>query len=511
MFQFKTIGVASNHPVLFAMDDSYFPFKSNVCHYLCKPEIIEKPVLERSERPDAPDSLAAHFYGTVLYDEGKYRMWYLGMSLGINPDMPAQELEMHRKKTNASLGGIMSGPICYAESDNGIDWVKPNLGQLLYKGNRNNNGIDLPEGFVHAPAVIKDEDDPDPNRRYKMVYTYIYNTGTIGCSHTSRTATSPDGIHWTAGKAGMIDEALEHSSLYKVNGLYVINGQALSGKRRSEGGAPLGRQATAWVSTDFDNWLKEGVDSFRLLENQPPSERGTRNNYDQVHLGVAPVVYDNVSVGLYGLWHHCEKPFAGTSCDFGIVISNDGLLFREPVKGHVYISSQESCATPVQGKTFHTNLCQSNGILNVGDETRIYHGRWRNAWAPEGVTDDYSGEIGLAILPRDRWGAIGLIPNSQDGSLLSAPITFTEGSFSIKINADGVEGIRVEFTDEFFRTIPEFSGDNGGIVARDGLDQIIEWPANQLYKLSGQTVRMRLKLDKKDQIEPRVYAVYLVK
>jgi predicted peptidase len=40
---------------------------------------------------------------------------------------------------------------------------------------------------------------------------------------------------------------------------------------------------------------------------------------------------------------------------------------------------------------------------------------------------------------------------------------------------------------------------------------IVEWPANQPDKLAGRTVRMRLKLEKKDRVDPRVYAVYLVK
>ncbi len=510
MFQFKTIGATSKQPVLFAIDDHYFPLKSNVCHYLSKPEIIKQPVLTRSEQADAPDALAAHFYGTVLYDEGKYRMWYLGMSLGINPDMPAEDLEQHRKKTNVSLGGIMSGPVCYAESENGIDWVKPNLGQMLYKGNRNNNGIDLPDGFVHSPTIIKDMDDPDPNRRYKMVYTHIYNTEFSGGHQTARVATSPDGIHWTAGPRGMIPEFIEHASFYKHNGLYVLNGHCLKDFRKSEGGANTGRQGTVWISTDFDNWLKESADSFWLPEPRDPAQRGTRLAYDQVHLGTAPIVHDNVAVGLYGLWHH-QQPFSEISCDFGLLISNDGLKFREPVKGHVYMSAKESPATPVPGKSIKTVLCQSNGILNVGDETRIYHGRWRNAWVPEGVTDDYSGEIGLAILPRDRWGALGLNPDRNEGSLLSVPITFPDGDFSIAINADGAEGIRVEFTDEHFRTIPEFSGEHGGIVSGDGLNQTVKWPDDQLHKLAGQTVRMRVKLEKKDQVDPRVYAVYFVK
>ncbi len=100
------------------------------------------------------------------------------------------------------------------------------------------------------------------------------------------------------------------------------NGQCLCGFRRSDGGAATGRQGTAWISTDFDNWMKESVDSFWLAEPHDPTQRGTYFAYDQVHLGTAPIVYDNVAVGLYGLWHYQQNPFKETSCDFGLLISN---------------------------------------------------------------------------------------------------------------------------------------------------------------------------------------------
>ena len=61
----------------------------------------------------------------------------------------------------------------------------------------------------------------------------------------------------------------------------------------------------------------------------------------------------HVVVGLYGLWHNypgdrsrnVPASWFGhekTSCDLGLVVSNDGIHFREPVKGHVYISRVDS-------------------------------------------------------------------------------------------------------------------------------------------------------------------------
>ena len=65
--------------VLLAIDDHALPLRDNVCLYLSKPALREEPVLkpERDNR-NAPDQLAAHFYGTVIKDGDKFRMWYYG-------------------------------------------------------------------------------------------------------------------------------------------------------------------------------------------------------------------------------------------------------------------------------------------------------------------------------------------------------------------------------------------------------------------------------------------------
>ena len=90
---------------------------------------------------------------------------------------------------------------------------------------------------------------------------------------------------------------------------------------------------------------------------------------------------------------------ATTSGDWGLVVSHDGQHFHETVKGHVFLHRTDSKPKMPAGMRYETVLCQANGILNVGDETRIYHGRWANTEQ----TKDYYADIGLATLPRDRW------------------------------------------------------------------------------------------------------------
>ena len=324
---FPSIGISVEHDaLLLAIDDSLLPLKKNLCFYLSKPDVRPEPVMVPSrDNPLAPDYLASHFYGTVLLEDGKYRMWYYSVAHG--------EAE----------GDLSQGPVCYAESDDGLTWVKPSLGQVTIRGSSDNNAIALTDERIEGVTLIRDDADPDPQRRYKMIYNYWQEDG-AGHYFTIRTAISADGITWQPGPPSPIDEFSEQASFYAYDGLYIVNGQSGSAPQRSEGGAPRGRHGFAWISPDFNDWLAESAESFTLPEPADPEKRGITKEYDQVHLGTGAASFGNVLVGLYCIWHNFDQTdhwfgFGKISGDFGLVVSNDGLRFREPVKGHVYLGS----------------------------------------------------------------------------------------------------------------------------------------------------------------------------
>ena len=219
----------------------------------------------------------------------------------------------------------------------------------------------------------------------------------------------------------------------------------------------------------------------------------------------------NVCIGVYGLWHSAAfgEDFANVSGDLGLVVSNDGIHFREPgvTPGQPFIHRDDSPATAVPGRTFNTILCQGNGILNVGDETRIYHGRWRNVGQKAEDMTEYRGEVALATLPRDRWGALGLNANEKWGTLCSAPITLPDTGGELSLNADGVAGLTVDLLDERFNPIPGFIG--GVVNGPDGLDCPVCWQGHAPAVLAGQSVRIRVNLQQQAENLPRVYALYV--
>ena len=139
-----------------------------------------------------------HLYGTVIRDEqeGIWKAWYstLNQFRYIRHEYPE------------------STYICYATSRDGIHWEKPALGAIAYRGSTENNIVmqadEIPEqhisGVLDTVSVIKDTQDPDRSRRYKMMVWHVNDRLVDGKWRNFAppfpmgyyVAFSPDGIHW---------------------------------------------------------------------------------------------------------------------------------------------------------------------------------------------------------------------------------------------------------------------------------------------------------------------------
>src|SRR6516164_5450067 len=102
-FYFPGTGIRTpGQAVLLAIDNVSLPLRNEVRYQLAKPRVRKEPVLLPSrDNPKAPDYLGTEFYGTVLRDRGKFRMWYTGCSL---------------PRPGEGDSPVLEGPHCYAES-----------------------------------------------------------------------------------------------------------------------------------------------------------------------------------------------------------------------------------------------------------------------------------------------------------------------------------------------------------------------------------------------------------
>ena len=155
------------------------------------------PIFTRS-KPWEGDSVG---HPTVLWDEeyGRYRMWY-GTS----------------SSTAYHGAGGPANALCYAESDDGVEWEKPLVGMRDFLGHAETNVLYV--GAYHAETtrhygsataqIYKDRDEPDPDRRYKMI---TYEPFPIDGQYLNGVglAYSPDGIRWSLSPGPPI---LDHNS-----------------------------------------------------------------------------------------------------------------------------------------------------------------------------------------------------------------------------------------------------------------------------------------------------------
>jgi hypothetical protein len=157
-------------------------------------------------------------------------------------------------------------------------------------------------------------------------------------------AYSPDGLRWTESPNNPVGPQLEQAGLIKFNGCYYVNGQDEMGAHGTHYGQA--RKLVTFASYDFEQWTQSSCLGFRR-DNLPPRPMPTEwNQGEEVHLGAGLWDRGNVIIGVYGAWHgHPTGDRRFITMDLGLVVSNDALLYREPVPDFKLIPSYEELDT----------------------------------------------------------------------------------------------------------------------------------------------------------------------
>jgi hypothetical protein len=493
---------------LFAFDLVSIPFTENLKVEMRQPvKHPANPVLPRGKRGE-PDSWAVQFYGSVIREQGKFRMWYVAAG-----------------DERIASKGPRSAPwrVAYAESDDGVKWNKPDLGLVEYGGSKTNNLVEMdipPLGILNL-KVLRDDDDADPSRRYKMSAHVWFPKGESRFG-TLAVFASPDGLRWSSltkvkpVKAELTENDLvlppihfePCGGLYKWDGVFYISGQnALPAAQPYHG-----RVARAYQSADFVNWSHASSAAFVRTPQHTLLGPGRSREGEQTHEGISVWNRRNVLLGVYGIWHGA-KEWSGVTIDLGFVMSNDGINFREPAHEWTFLERGEDGAWDQGG------LLQGQGFENVGDQTYVYYGAWdpRNSQsAPP------RGGVGIATLPRDRFGHL-MVDEKNKGpgdyqlkeincQLVTSPIPLKAGARRFYINAEGLGAdatLRAELLDDHLKPLAGFSGDDAAVVSTSGFHTPIAWKGTNEVEGLPARVRLRITFPGKRNADIRLCAVYV--
>ena len=520
--------------VFFPLDDVSIPWRQNLKVTLERPEkYAGNPVLKAGP-VEGPDGYGALLYGTVIKEGAKYRMWYLAS--------PRGDPKFARDFAAVQRGSYR--PIAYAESADGIHWDRPDLGLVEFRGNKHNNLVAIEPasaGYATAydfVAVLRDPADPDPGRRYKMAY--ITRDKPLDRPHdaaSTATAVSPDGLRWTLANTAMFTQGnFENTSLTKFDGLYYLAGQAFALYDGSlADGSSAGRVMKVFFSPDFDHWS-----SGRALAFARADYRTARTSFGQEnHMGAGLWNRGNVILGLYGRWHGDtiltepvtpSSPLKGLKIDLGLVVSNDAIHYREPVRNFVMIPRGAPAAWDSEG------ILQANAFANTATETYIWYSHWYTSRpnvipplpaALSPVMALKADAIGLARLPRDRFGAFSkLLQVSQErrpeyngpleSSCLTRSIRLTVPS-RLYVNVDGLKAedvrieniqidtaLKIDLVDDNEKPLDGYSS----TLTENSLKVLVKWPGDKT-DLPVQTP-FRIKITWPAEVSGgKVYAIYV--
>lgn len=481
---------------LFAFDNVSIPHTQNLRLQMRQPiRHPANPVLVRGA-PGSPDAHGVQFYGSVIHDGGRYRLWYVAFD-----DVTAHKVASARWRA------------AYAESADGITWTKPNLGLVEFAGNKNNNLVDVGAawGFVNL-KVIKDESDPDPARRYKMT-THVY------FRHHTRLGTllpfvSPDGLSWKPVKNVKPVKAELHKDdllvpgfhlepcggLYQWDGQYYLTAQnAMPATHHYQG-----RVVRLHRSADFVNWSATSTLAFVRSQQHDYLGAGRSREGEQNHEGISVWPRRNMLLGIYGRWHGAAE-WKDVTVDLGLVLSNDGQNFREPQHEWTFLERGKD------GQWDQGGVIQGQGFENIGEQTFIYYG----AWDPRatGGPEVKRGGVGIAVLPRDRFADL-MVDTSSEGpgdyqlpkvtaELVTNNITAPKPQFHLNVDGLGVEAaLRIQLLDHLENPIAGHTC----VIRQNGYQVPIQWetPAEQPNR-----VRLKIIFEGKRRTDIRLSAIYV--
>ncbi|GEP42605.1 hypothetical protein [Brevifollis gellanilyticus] len=443
---------------------------------------------------DAPWEGSGSGYHSMFQDGDLYRMYYKAWQLTVTPG-----------KVSTNEHPLFC---CYAESDDGIHWRKPELGLHEFKGSKANN-IVIPDGMMGKtkpdgghPAVFKDENPAaTADAKYKALVRSHTPKGLLALK-------SPDGVHWSPMSdtpvitAGAFDsqnlafwdaERGEYRAYWRI-----FTGGVTDEKNWKPSGFRAIRTAT---SKDFLHWENQADVTYE----DSPVEHLYTNQVKPYHraphvLIGFPTRYVERAPGasMKALpeaenreWRTKTTPRYGNAITEGLFMSSrDGVKFKRWNEaflppgierggtwnyGHQYIAWH-----PVETKS---------AMPGAPNELSLY--------ATESYWTGTSSALRRYTLRLD--GFVSIHAPMKGGEIITKPFHFKGSKLTLNFASSAAGGIEVEIQDAEGKAAPGFTLTDAEAQFGDSIERVVTWKSGaDVSALTGKPVRLRFVLKDAD-------------
>lgn len=403
-------------------------------------------------------------YATVIRDGDLLRLYYRGHA-------------------DDSRDGSPTEVTCYAESTDGIEWVKPDLGLFTVQGTRNNNVVladAAPVTHNFCPFL-----DANPNTSKAERFKAVGGTAESGLVGYA----SADGLHWSKLQEepvfrdkGWVFDSQNVPFWSETERCYVLY------YRRAAGGRRAIARAT---SPDFRNWSEpvqmrysdtgDVVPSHELYTNQTqPYFRAPH-----IYLSTAArfmkgrqVITDEeaAAIGVH------PKYFGDTS-DAVLMSSRGGDLYDR-----TFLEGFLRPGIGAKNWVSRTNYPALNVVQTGEHEMSLY------------VNQDYgqpTAHLHRYSLRLDGFASVRA--PATGGSLVTKPLIFDGDRLSVNFSTSAAGSLRIEIQDAAGMPLPGFSLDDSRELIGNETDRTVSWKSgSDVRSLAGKPVRLKFVMQDAD-------------
>lgn len=428
---------------------------------------------------DAPWEGSYSNYNSIFKDGDIFRMYYRGWHRGVKGELTHDMVW------------------CYAESKDGIHWVKPNLGLFEFNGSKENNIIlasrdfgDFKFTFADNMTVFKDHNpDVSPDARYKAFVDLRKQRPdwSLLVFH------SPDGIRWTPANGST-------PTLTKDEGSYDSQNTAFWDSLKKEYRAYWRffdkdsiRAIRTGTSKDFIQWDNQKDIQYTDGLEEPMYTNGIIPYYraPQIYIGFPARYLDRKwSVSMRALPELKERegrsitnPRYGTAITESLLIaSHDGITFKRWNEAFLRPGIERNGTWNYGHQYIGWSFLETKSDLEgAPNEISLY--------ANEGLWTGESSALRRYTLRLD--GFVSVNAPMSGGRLLTKPFLFKGKELSVNFSTSALGSIRVEIQDANGKAYPGFALDDCPPVFGDTIDRTVTWNnGSDLSALEGKTVRL---------------------
>ena len=439
---------------------------ATVPHVAHRPQRLPDPILS----PDRPwERELGIFCPSVVFDarEQLYRMYY------------STYHRANRGKPDYPRGGYF---LCYAESSDGIHWVKPDLGLYPWGDEKATNIIMQGDAEASAANVHVDNEQMDEEKGVKNIGTvparflrghrFVMYYGDLG----HYLATSEDGIHWQEKVHRVIANRIDcyQTMVYDEERdefvTFLRNKLIFGGPRLPEGLRGNTRMIARLAGRDW--WsVWNAIPTTVLIPDQGDAMR---------FYGMPTFRYGGIYWGL--LYHFDEDP---QTIEVELVFSRNGLDWHR-LPGRPRLIPVGAPGTWDGGLVY-----AGDRMIERGDEWWLYYNGFKGYHDHEGN----STSIGVVRLRKE--GFVSIRAGATQSYVVTRPLRWPGGR--LLINAAAESGsVQVRVTDLRRNTIQGFEHADCDAFRGNAVRHRVGWKRADVADLAGKVIRLEFRFRNAD-------------